>query len=228
MNAPGTNVRVGDIHRYEAGFTGETLLLLHGTGGDEHDLVPLGRELAPGANLLSPRGPVLEGGMPRFFRRFAIDRFDEEDVRARAAELVTFLDAAAERYGFDRSRVTALGYSNGANLAAATLLCAGAAFRGAVLWRPVIPLEPASLPVLDGVSVLVAAGRLDPYAPAAKVEALVEQLRTAGAAVDLVWSGTAHGLERRDLEVTRDWMDGNTDPGAGIRDPSRTQHRSRG
>lgn len=200
------NPRVGDIHHYEAGTNGDTLLLLHGTGGDEHDLVPLGRQLKPGASLLSPRGPVLEGGMPRFFRRFAIDSFDEDDIRARAGELVTFLDIASQRYGFDRSRVTAVGYSNGANLAAATLLLHGAVLHGAVLLRPVLPLDPASIPALDGTRVLVAGGRMDPYGPADKVEVLVERLRGAAAEVDLVWSGTGHGLEQRDLEVAQQWL----------------------
>lgn len=201
-----TNERVGDIHVFEAGNTGETLLVLHGTGADERDLLPLGRQLAPGANLLSPRGPVLEGGMPRFFRRFAIDRFDEDDIRRRAAELVSFLDDAAVRYGFDRARVTALGYSNGANLAAAALLLHGAVVRRAVLWRPVFPLAAESAPELAGTEVLIASGRQDPYAPTPKVEALASALREGGAAVDLMWSGLGHGLEQRDLEVTAQWL----------------------
>ncbi len=203
-----TNERVGDIHVFEAGSTGDTLLVLHGTGADERDLLPLGRQLAPGANLLSPRGPVLEGGMPRFFRRFAIDRFDEDDIRRRSAELVSFLDHAAERYGFDRARVTVLGYSNGANLAAAALLLHGAVVHRAVLWRPVFPLAPESAPELAGAEVLIASGRQDPYAAVSKVEALASALREGGAGVDLVWSGLGHGLEQRDLDVTAQWLGG--------------------
>jgi predicted esterase len=203
-----TNERVGDIHVFEAGSTGDTLVLLHGTGADERDLLPLGRQLAPGANLLSPRGPVLENGMPRFFRRFSIDRFDEDDIRRRSAELVSFLDHAAERYGFDRSRVTVLGYSNGANLAAAAMLLHGSVVRRAVLWRPVFPLAPGSAPELAGTEVLIASGRQDPYAAVPKVEALASALREGGAGVDLVWSGLGHGLEQRDLDVTAQWLAG--------------------
>lgn len=194
------------VHRYMPGSSGATLLLLHGTGGDENDLVPLGRQLAPGANLLSPRGQVLEQGMPRFFRRLALGVFDETDLARRAADLAAFVAAAAERYGFDPARVWALGYSNGANIAAALLLLHPRTLAGAALLRPVLPLEPPARPDLAGVPVRLAAGRDDPYAPHERVEALAERLRGGGAEVELAWSEAGHGLLPRELDATAVWL----------------------
>ncbi|HVT56971.1 MAG TPA: alpha/beta hydrolase [Thermoanaerobaculia bacterium] len=197
---------VGDVHRFVAGTSGGTLLVLHGTGGDENDLLPLARELAPEANLLAPRGPVIEAGMPRFFRRLAVGVFDEADLGRRTAELGRFLRAAAARYRFDPARVLALGYSNGANIAAALLLTDGSALAGAVLLRAVLPFEPQQLPDLAGKRTLLAAGRRDPYAPVERVEALADQLRRAGAAVELAWSDGGHGLEPGELDQAAIWL----------------------
>ena len=194
------------VHRFLPGSTGGTLLVLHGTGGDENDLLPLAREVAPGAHLLAPRGRVLEHGMPRFFRRLAVGVFDEADLRLRAGELAGFLLEAASRYGFDPLRVQALGYSNGANMAAALLLLHPEALSGAVLWRAVEPLVPETPPRLAGKPVLLAAGRRDPYAPAARVEALVQRLRSAGADVELTWSDAGHGLEPAELAAAGEWL----------------------
>jgi len=186
--------------------TGSTLLVLHGTGGDENDLLPLARELAPGANLLSPRGPVLEHGMPRFFRRLGVGVFDLEDLARRTEELGRFARSAAARYGFDPARLIALGYSNGANIGASLLLTDGTALAGAVLLRPMLPFEPERLPDLAGKGVLIAAGRRDPYASPASVAALAERLRAAGAEVELAWSDGAHALEPQELESARAWL----------------------
>jgi phospholipase/carboxylesterase len=184
-----------------------TLLLLHGTGGNESDLLGLGRELAPSANLLSPRGQVLEQGMPRFFRRLAMGVFDEDDLRRRAAELSAFVSSAAGHYGFDPSRVFAFGYSNGANIAAALLLLHPETLAGGVLLRPVLPLEPDRPPVLAHKPVLVMAGAQDPYSPRERVEALERQLADAGAAVDVRWREGGHGLEQEELETVRRWIE---------------------
>lgn len=197
---------VGGVHRFEPGRSGVTLLLLHGTGGDENDLVALGRELVPDANLLSPRGPVLEQGMPRFFRRLSLGVFDEADLVRRSGELGRFVRDAATRYGFDPARVVALGYSNGANIAAALLLLDGGALAGAALLRPVLPLEPRALPDLAGKPVLIAAGRRDPYSPIERVEALADRLRQAGAAVELTWVDGGHGLEPGELDQVGAWL----------------------
>jgi predicted esterase len=194
------------VHRYLPGTSGGTLLVLHGTGGDENDLLPLARGLAPGANLLAPRGRALEHGMPRFFRRLAVGVFDEADLRLRAAELAAFLAEAAARYGFDARRVHALGYSNGANMAAALLLLHPAALSGGVLLRAVEPLVPETPPRLGGKPVLLAAGRGDPYAPAARVEALARRLESAGAEVELTWSDAGHGLEPAEIALAGEWL----------------------
>lgn len=202
---PGT---VGDVHRFVPGATSAapTLLVLHGTGGDENDLLPLARELAPAASLLAPRGPVLEHGMPRFFRRLAVGVFDLDDLARRTAELGAFVRASAGRYGFDPARVWALGYSNGANIAASLLLTEGDLLAGAVLLRPMLPFEPERVPDLAGRAIFVAAGRRDPYAPPAAVEALAGHLRRAGAEVEVAWSDAAHGLEPHELDAAKRWL----------------------
>jgi phospholipase/carboxylesterase len=153
----------GFKHRFVAGSgqEGATLLLLHGTGGNENDLLPLGRELLPGANLLSPRGKVLEHGMPRFFRRLAEGVFDEEDLKFRTEELAGFVKEASGRYDFDPDKLFAVGFSNGANIAASLLLMRPNLLRGAVLLRPMVPFEPEALPDLSGVRIFVAAGEMD-------------------------------------------------------------------
>lgn len=182
-----------------------TLLLLHGTGGNENDLLPLGRAIAPHAALLSPRGQVLEHGMPRFFRRLAEGVFDHDDLVARAKDLGEFVTEAATRYAFDPRRVVAVGFSNGANIASALMLLAPAILAGAVLLRPMVPFVPEPLPKLAGRRVLVAAGRTDPVVPAGQSEQLAELLRRAGADVTVHWSPAGHVLERGDLAAAGAW-----------------------
>lgn len=195
------------IHRFEAGSDPTTLLLLHGTGGDEHDLVPLGRMVHPTASLLSPRGKVLEGGMPRFFRRLAMGVFDVEDLKARAAELLTFVDMAATTYGFDRSKVIALGYSNGANIAAGMLLSADRPFAGAALLHAMVPFESEDLPDLSSLEVLLTGGRRDQMISPASTERLSEMLMAAGAEVSLHWESGGHELTRAEVEVVKGWLE---------------------
>jgi phospholipase/carboxylesterase len=183
-----------------------TMLLLHGTGGDEHDLLQLGRMVAPGVRLLGVRGQVLESGMPRFFRRLSEGVFDEADIVRRAGDLAAFVRSAAAHYGFDPALVMALGFSNGANIAAAVLLLHPGVLAGGVLLRSMVPLEPTTLPVLTGVPVLLAEGRFDPIIPPAHAERLAALLRAAGAAVTLHWQPAAHGLTQADVEVARSWL----------------------
>ena len=197
---------LGFVHRFEPGRSGDTLLILHGTGGDETDLIPLGQRVAPEDNLLSPRGPVLENGMPRFFRRLDIGVFDEEDVKRRAADIGRFVRAASKEYGFDPGRVRALGYSNGANMAAALLRLDPTLLAGAALLRTVLPLTPPHRPDLTGRDVLIAAGRKDPYAPPERVEALASTLREAGASVDLRWSDRGHELAPAEIDLAATWL----------------------
>src|SRR5688572_25814359 len=158
-----------------------TLLLLHGTGGDENDLLPLGQALAPGAALLSPRGKVLENGMPRFFRRLAMGVFDEQDLRFRSHELAEFVRAASGQYGFDSRKVVAVGYSNGANIAASLLLLHPGVLRAAVLFSPMLPLQPDRLPNLADVEIFVASGRADPIVSPENTKRLLSLLNEAGA-----------------------------------------------
>ena len=195
-------------YRFEPAAAGEdTLLLLHGTGGNENDLLPVGRAIGPGAGLLSPRGQVLEHGMPRFFRRLAEGVFDHEDLVARTHQLADFVAAAAREHGFDPARVTAVGFSNGANIAAAMLLLRPEVLKGAVLLRPMVPFVPERAPSLRGRRVLVAAGRTDPVVPAAQVEQLTGILRDAGADVTLHWSPAGHTLDRADLTAAVAWWE---------------------
>src|SRR5438093_830530 len=167
------------IHVYvpPSGGDERTLLLLHGTGGDENDLVPLGKMLAPTAGVLSPRGTVLERGAPRFFRRLAEGVFDLEDLHARTRDLATFVGDAAKRYGFDPNKVIAVGFSNGANIAASVLLSEPSALRAAALFRPMVPFEPDAPPDLAGTNVFIGAGQTDPIVPPAQSARLAEILR---------------------------------------------------
>ena len=195
-------------HVYKPGTPhAPTLLLLHGTGGDEHDMLPLGG-LMPGANLLSPRGRVLENGMPRFFRRLAEGVFDEEDVRRRAAELADFVTAAAAHYRFDASRVIALGFSNGANIASAVLLVRPGVLKGAALLRAMVPLEPDPLPSMAGTRVLISNGEQDPLVSVAETERLARLLQRAGANVEVFWQPAGHQLMPGDFSVAKRWLQG--------------------
>jgi predicted esterase len=199
----------GFVHRFvpaRAAGPQPTLLLLHGTGGDENDLLQVGSLIHPGAALLSPRGKVLENGMPRFFRRLAEGVFDEEDLVVRARELADFVLAMASAHELDAARVYAVGFSNGANMAAAVLLLQPRLLAGAVLLRPMVPLEPDPLPDLSGRPVLVAGGRSDAVVPPAETERLVELLRRAGAEVTVHWEEGGHWIGGHELEVARGWL----------------------
>jgi phospholipase/carboxylesterase/glyoxalase family protein len=198
---------LGFVHRFiPAQQPGTTLLLLHGTGGDEDDLLRVGQRLAPGAALLSPRGKVLENGMPRFFRRLAEGLFDLKDLTFRTHELADFLAAASSRYGFPPDRVFAAGYSNGANIAASLLLLRPEALAGAVLFRPMVPLTPESMPDLSAKRAFISAGRHDPIVPPEQPERLAALLRGAGAEVALRWSAAGHALTGEDIEAAREWL----------------------
>jgi phospholipase/carboxylesterase len=197
------------IHRFvpaPSASSKRTLLFLHGTGGNENDMIPLGSELDPTAALLSPRGNVLESGMPRFFRRLAEGIFDEEDVIRRAHELADFVGAAALQYEFDPRQVTAVGYSNGANIAAAVLLLRPEVLGAAVLFRAMVPLVPAVLPKLDGAHVLLSSGQQDPIVPVENAERLAAMLRDAGADVTLRFKPAGHALVSGDIEAAKEWL----------------------
>lgn len=189
------------VHRWEPATAPNqpTILLLHGTGGDENDLMPFGRMLAPGAALLGVRGNVSENGARRFFRRLAEGVFDLEDLHRRTGELGDFLESAAAVYDFSASSLFALGYSNGANVAASLLLERPAALAGGALFRAMVPFEPATIPALAGKKVLISAGRFDAMIPPAGSERLAAILREGGADVEIVWQPTSHGLTQGDV-----------------------------
>ncbi len=200
----------GFIHRFvpaEESGAPVTLLLLHGTGGTENDLLELGRQIAPAASLLSPRGKVLENGMPRYFRRLAAGVFDLADLQARTHELAEFVESAVLAYQLARDRIIAVGYSNGANIAASLLLLRPDILAGAVLFRAMVPLVPATLPRLDGTPVFLGGGRRDQIVKPDQTERLENLLAQAGAAVTLHWEDTGHGLIPPDIEAARRWFE---------------------
>jgi phospholipase/carboxylesterase/glyoxalase family protein len=205
---------LGFIHRFVPAESngGVTVLVLHGTGGNENDLLPLARELLPGAAALSPRGKVVERGMPRFFRRLAEGVFDLEDLAVRTDELAQFVDDAATHYGFDRGQVIALGFSNGANIAASMLLKLGPVLRGGLLLSPMLPFEPTTPVNLGGVSVFVGAGQADTMIPPAQAHRLIDALRAAGADVTEHWHPSGHTITHEELRAARAWLRALTTP----------------
>lgn len=182
-----------------------TLLLLHGTGGTEQDLLPLAEKIDVDSNVLSVRGNVLENGMPRFFQRLAEGVFDEEDLIFRTKELNEFLDEAAEKYQFDRNNILAIGYSNGANIAASLLFHYQNALKGAILHHPMVPRRGIDLPDLSGEKVFIAAGKNDPICPSQESEELKSLLEEAGASVELHWEESGHQLTFAEVEAAGEW-----------------------
>jgi phospholipase/carboxylesterase len=199
------------IHEFVPGKSKRTLLLLHGTGGNERDLIPLGRELDPNASLLSPRGKVLENGMPRFFRRLAEGVFDLEDLQKRTHELADFVTSAAQRYEINIKRIVAVGYSNGANIAASMLLLRPEILQAAILFRAMVPLIPETKPDLTSAGVWIGAGTHDPIIPASNTKELVELLRSAGADVTIRFFQSGHELTSDDVDLAREWLTKSVD-----------------
>jgi predicted esterase len=198
---------LGFIHRFVPGEEStDTLLVLHGTGGNENDLIGIGQAIAPGAAILSPRGNVLENGAPRFFRRIAEGVFDPKEVRARAEELVRFIRAAEITYRLDSSRIFALGYSNGANVASTVMLIEPGLVQGSILLRPMVVYEPPEKRDLSGSAVFISAGRMDQIVPASSVEQLAEMFRSANADVTLKWQISGHNLLPSEIRDAADWF----------------------
>lgn len=200
---------LGFIHRFEPAedsASGETLLVLHGTGGNENDLIGIGQTIAIGAAILSPRGNVLENGAPRFFKRLAEGVFDPKEVRSRAEELARFIRAATAKYGLDASRIYALGYSNGANIASTVMLIEPRLLQGAALFRPMLVFEPEEQGDLSGARVFISAGRMDPIVPVSSVERLVELFESAHAEVTLKWQLTGHNLVPGEVREAAEWL----------------------
>jgi len=200
---------LGFIHRFlpaENSANGETLVVLHGTGGDENDLIGIGQAIAPGAAILSPRGNVLENGAPRFFRRLAEGVFDPKEVRSRAEELARFIRAVVITYRLDPTRVFALGYSNGANVASTVMFVEPGILQGAILFRPMLVYEPTDKKDLSGSAVFISAGRMDPVVPTASVERLVKLFELAHAEVTLKWQLVGHNLVPSEVSEAANWL----------------------
>jgi phospholipase/carboxylesterase len=202
------SIALSFLHRFEPGTASAPppLLLLHGTGGDETDLLPLGRAVSPGASLLSPRGQVSERGHPRFFRRLAEGVFDEDDLRRRSGDLAGFVAEARQAYGL--AAPIALGVSNGANIAAALLLLHPDVLAGAALVRAMVPLRQPPAADLHGKPVLILSGAADPIVPADNARRLAAQLAAAGAAADHAVLPAGHGLGQGDVAALRRWLAG--------------------
>ena len=194
------------IHEFVRGNSDRTLLLLHGTGGNERDLIPLAGELDPDASVLSARGKVLENGMPRFFRRLAEGVFDLEDLKKRTHELADFVISSADHYKIDNKQIVVVGYSNGANIAASVLLLRPEVLSEAILFRAMVPLVPEKLPDLSSTRVFIGAGAFDPIVATSESKELATLLRNAGADVTIRFFQTGHELTANDLDAARQWL----------------------
>jgi len=189
--------------------TKPTFLLLHGTGGNEHDLLPIAGMIYDEASILSVRGNVSENGMPRFFKRLAEGVFDMEDLVFRTKELKEFIETASNEYGFDSKNLIAIGYSNGANIAGSLLFHYENVFKGAMLLHPMVPIRDLELPNMKDVSVFIGAGKNDPICLPQETEELASLLNGAGAEVVTHWGNNGHSLTRSEIEAATDWYKKN-------------------
>ena len=206
------DTNLGFIHRFipphsNANESKQTLLLLHGTGGTEDDLIPLGNELAPNASILSVRGRVLENGMPRFFRRLEEGVFDLEDLKMRTDELAEFITKSSSKYMFDEKRIIAVGYSNGANIAASLLLRRPESLAGAILFRAMVPYSPTVMPDLSNKSIILLEGLYDPIVSTAEAQRLLEIFTNAQSNVTLKWQDSGHNLTNEDIFAAKKWLE---------------------
>ncbi|RPF55828.1 alpha/beta hydrolase [Aquisalibacillus elongatus] len=192
-------------HVFKEGQSNRTLLLLHGTGGNEEDLLPLADMIDQDANILSVRGSVNENGMNRFFKRHAEGVFDEEDLIERTKELNQFLDDKSNEYGFDRNEIYAVGYSNGANIAGSMLFHYNDSLKAAMLFHPMVPRRGIQLPDQQGVNVFIGAGENDPICPAQEAQDLKSLLESANVDVELFWTNMGHQLTREEVEAAKAW-----------------------
>lgn len=186
-----------------------TLLLLHGTGGNEDDLIQVGQMISPSASLLSPRGKVLENGMPRFFKRLAEGVFDMEDLKIRTRELADFVKEASNIYSFDLNKTIAVGFSNGANIAASLLLSYPETLMGAILFRAMVPFIPNSPIDLSDKNVLLSAGMFDPIVSEGQTLSLFDILEKSRANATLKWQQSGHNLTESDILDAKEWLSEN-------------------
>ena len=184
-----------------------TLLLLHGTGGNENDLLPLAKIIAPNASVLAVRGNVLENGMPRFFKRLSPGVFDQQDLILRTQELKEFLNFASVKYGFGSNSLVAVGYSNGANIAASLLLSCKGVLKAAILHHPMVPIRDIAPPNLAKVPIFIGAGTNDSICPPQQAEELESMFTNAGADVYVHWENNGHNLTNSEVVAAKAWFD---------------------
>lgn len=189
--------------------TQPVFLLLHGTGGTEEDLIPLARTINPQASILSVRGNVSENGMNRFFRRLAMGVFDEEDLESRTKELYQFVNEAAVEYEFDRKNVVALGYSNGANIAASMLYFFNDAYRAALLLHPMVPFHNRDMVELNQLPIFIGAGTNDPICPPDETHGLTNKIEAKNGNVTTFWGNAGHSLTKDEVEHALSWYQQN-------------------
>ena len=192
-------------HIYQKGMSSKTLLLLHGTGGNEYDLLPLAKMIDPSANVLSVRGNVLEYGMPRFFKRLAMGVFDMDSLIEETYRLSDFIEQMSQDYGFDRKQVTAVGYSNGANIAASLLLHFDHPFEQAILYHPMVPIRNLPKTDLSSTRIFIGAGRTDHLMQPEEVEELEALFRYHDAQVTVFWTELGHQLSKQEIEHSIAW-----------------------
>ena len=196
-----------DGQKARENISSTTFLLLHGTGGNEEDLISLAYELDQSAAILSPRGKVLENGVaPRFFRRLTEGVFDVEDLKFRTNELANFVKNASNTYGFDMDHLIAVGYSNGANIASSMLLLRPEVLSAAILFRAMVPLLPQVLPDLTNKHIFMSSGLHDPIIPKQETERLIGLFKKAGAKVSLHWQNSGHELRMNEISTAREWL----------------------
>lgn len=195
-------------HIFLKGTNGITLLMLHGTGGDEKDLLPIAKQIDPNANVLSVRGNISEYGMPRFYKRKSIDVFDVESLVDETHNLCDFVRKSSKTYQFDCKRVVAIGYATGANIATSVLFHYEQAFHKAILFHPMVPMRDVDLPNLKGTKVFIGAGRNDKMMPNHEVEELTQMLQSANASVEVFWTDYGHQLSREEISAAKAWYDG--------------------
>jgi phospholipase/carboxylesterase len=194
-------------HIFQAGASDVTLLLLHGTGGNEFDLLPLAKHIDPGANVLSVRGNVLEYGMPRFFKRLAMGVFDMDSLKEETENLYHFIDESSKKYNFNRSKVIVVGYSNGANIAASILLHYDLPFHAAILFHPMVPIRNLEKTNLKNVSIFIGAGTNDQMTPDGEIEELNAMFERSEAKITIFWTSHGHQLNKEEIDQAKIWYD---------------------
>lgn len=205
-NEEGIVINNSHRHIFEKGTSPKkVIVLLHGTGGNEHDLLNIGRHIDSEASLLGVRGNVVEAGMPRYFKRLAEGVFDEEDLFLRAQELYDFLKDSLEHFAPERELVTVVGYSNGANIAATVMLKHRSIFDKVILFHAMVPYRNQDMQVLKESTIFVGAGKNDPIIPKNETEELIEVLRKQGASVTEKWYEFGHQLTMDEINDAREW-----------------------